>query len=81
MSEEKKVSLWDHEEAVLHLDRSNRRMMISLICVCLTFVITIIVFVCGYTTREKNWLDTMREMQMGRIAEVTDEGVQQQRGP
>ena len=37
-------------------------MLIALVTVCLTFIITIIVFVTGYTAREKNWLDTITNM-------------------
>ena len=45
-----------------HMDAHNRRMLIALICVCVTFIITIIVFVSGYTQREKNWLDTLQRV-------------------
>ena len=45
-----------------HMDAHNRRMLIALITVCITFIITIIVFVTGYTTREKNWLDTLQRV-------------------
>ena len=56
------VSRYESDKAVLHLNYSNRRMLIALITVCLTFIITIIVFVSGYTAREKNWLDTLSHM-------------------
>lgn len=42
-----------------HMDAHNRRMLVALIAVCATFILTIIIFVCGYTVREKNWLDTI----------------------
>jgi hypothetical protein len=35
-------------------------MLVALICVCVTFIITILVFVTGYTAREKNWLDMLQ---------------------
>lgn len=53
------------------MDTHNRRMLIALLSVCITFVLTIIIFVVGYTVREKNWLDTLTRM------EVAD-GVHQQ---
>ena len=56
--------------SVQSLNRANRRMLIALAVVCVTFIVTIIVFVTGYTQREKNWLDTI-----GRLG-VTN-GVQQ----
>lgn len=55
------------------MNTHNRRMLIALLCVCVTFVLTIIIFVVGYTIREKNWLDTLTRM------EVTD-GIHEQPG-
>lgn len=49
-------------KAIMHLNWANRRMLIALVTVCITFIITIIVFVNGYTQREKNWLDTVANM-------------------
>ena len=56
------------------MSRNNRRLLIALVSVCITFVLTIIIFVVGYTVREKNWLDTLTRM------EVTD-GVHEQSDP
>ena len=47
------------DKAILHMNFSNRRMLIALIAVCVTFIITIVVFVTGYTVRERNWQDTL----------------------
>lgn len=47
------------ESMAAHLCRANRRMLTALIVVCLTFIVTIVIFVVGYTIREKNWLDTL----------------------
>ena len=62
------------ETTFMHLSWANRRMLIALVCVCVTFIITILTFVIGYTIREKNWLNTITSMQ-GRpaVTEVTDE--------
>lgn len=59
---EDKVSRFESDKAIMHLNWANRRMLIALITVCLTFIITIVVFVTGYTAREKNWLDTITNM-------------------
>ena len=56
------------------MDAHNRRMLIALLSVCITFILTIVIFVVGYTIREKNWLDTLQRVG------VTN-GVQQQSGP
>ena len=58
----------------LYYNDANRRMLIALGVVCLTFIITIVVFVTGYTQREKNWLDTLQRVG------VTD-GIHQQSDP
>ena len=56
------IPLFQAENTIMHLGFANRRMLIALITVCVTFIITIIVFVCGYTVREKNWLETITRM-------------------
>ena len=75
----KAISAFEHENVVWHLGWANRRMLIALITVCLTFIITILVFVHGYTVREKNWLDTLGRFQTT-TTEVAD-GIQQQPSP
>lgn len=47
------------DKAILHMNFSNRRMLIALVTVCVTFIITIAVFVTGYTVRERNWQETL----------------------
>ena len=69
MSEPGTVSRFEHDKALMHYNWANRRMLIALICVCVTFIITIIVFVSGYTQREKNWLDTLNRMQVTEVAD------------
>lgn len=59
---EKCIPFYEHQNTMMHYNWANRRMLIALVTVCLTFVITIIVFVTGYTAREKNWLDTVANM-------------------
>ena len=68
------VPYFVHEGIMTHYSRANRRMLIALVCVCVTFIVTILVFVNGYTQREKNWLDTIRQ------TEVAD-GVYEQPDP
>ena len=68
------VPYFVHEGVMDHYSRANRRMLIALVVVCMTFIITIIVFVTGYTQREKNWLDTLQETR------VTD-GIHEQSDP
>lgn len=63
------------ENKVMHMDATNKRMLHALLAVCITFILTIIIFVCGYTVRERNWLNTLK--QIAPAQEVSD-GIQQQ---
>lgn len=71
------VPFFLHENAMMHYNATNRRMFLALIAVCLTFIITVIIFVTGYTAREKAWIDALSKTPN---TEVTD-GVQQQPNP
>lgn len=66
------------ENLAMHLGRANRRMLIALISVCLTSIIIIVIFVRGYTEREKNWLDAMTALKTAPVTEVDRNGVYQQ---
>ena len=61
----------------MHYGMVNKRSMIMLISVCVTFVLITLIFVIGYTIREKNWLDTLTRIG---VTEVAD-GVHQQPNP
>ena len=67
------MPVYQAEKVILHQNYANRRMLIALISVCVTFIITILTFVIGYTIREKNWLNTLTRVT---TAEVQN-GVQQ----
>lgn len=71
------IPFFAHEDTMMHYNHANRRMLIALVTVCVTFIITIFVFVTGYTQREKNWLDTIAGLQ-GQSAgmEVSDGEIQ-----
>ena len=58
-----------------YMSHTNRRMFHALLAVCATFILTIIIFVVGYTVREKNWLNTIRDITP--VTEVAD-GIYQQ---
>ena len=71
------IPFFAHENSMMHYNAANRRMLKPLLAVCVTFILTIIIFVTGYTARERNWLDTIAKMNR---TEVSD-GVQQQPDP
>ena len=68
------VSVFEHENDLWHYGMVNKRSMITTIAVCVTFVLITLIFVIGYTVREKNWLDTIANMNP---VEVSD-GVHEQ---
>ena len=61
-----------------YMSTTNRRMFHAMLAVCVTFILTIIIFVVGYTIREKNWLNTIRDITP--VTEVTD-GIHEQSSP
>lgn len=58
-NKERTVSAFEHENSLMHYGMVNKRSMIMLISVCVTFVLITLIFVIGYTIRERNWLDTL----------------------
>ena len=76
------VPLFEAENTVMHLGFANRRMLIALITVCVTFIVTIVVFTVAHTVREKNWIDAITHMNdtTPTAAEVQD-GVRQPADP
>ena len=67
------VPKYQAEEMAMHLGRANRNMMIVVIAVCVAMVAMVVIFVNGYTSRTKDWLNTLAQMQKNTaITEVTD---------
>ena len=77
-NQERTVSAFEHENALMHYGLVNKRSLVALICVCVTFILITTIFVIAYTVREKNWLDTLAHM---RTACEVQYGVQQQPDP
>lgn len=61
------VPFFVHENVLMHYNRANQRMLVALIAVCVTLLLVILVFVNGYTEREKNRLTTTTQ-----VVEVAD---------
>lgn len=66
------VPYYIHEGVVDHMSRCNRRMLIALLSVCLTFIITIVIFVVGYTVRNRDWIECVVHLQSGPAQTQTD---------
>lgn len=69
------IPFFAHENTMMHYNTANKRMLIALLAVCITFILTIVIFVCGYTVRERNWLNTLTRLQ---TVEVDANGIHQQ---
>lgn len=75
------VTRFEHENALMHYGKVNKRSLIALVCVCVTFIVITTIFVIAYTVREKNWLDTLASIrQTPAVTEVQD-GVYKQPNP
>lgn len=75
-NQENTYTKFQHENSIMHYSIANKRMLIALVTVCITFILTISIFVWGYTVREKNWLDTLMRIN-GTTVEV-DNGIHEQ---
>lgn len=56
--------------AMDRISQNNHRMFVALVTVCITFVVTIIIFVVGYTVRNKHWIDCVQQLQQPAASEV-----------
>ena len=70
------------ETMMVHLEIANRNIAIVAIVSVLAMVAAIIIFVSGYTSRTKDWLNTYAQLQGGKPAatEVAD-GLHEQPAP
>ena len=70
------IPKYQAESMIMHLSRANRNMMIVIIAVCVAMVVMTYVFVTGYTSRTKDWLNTYAALQGNpAVTEVTDGAV------
>ena len=68
MDEKDTVSRFEHDKVMLHYNWVNRRSMISLIAVCITMIIVVLIFATNQTRREEMWQETIKQ-----IVEARDE--------
>ena len=70
------VPFFLHENAMMHYNKANHRMLTALIVVCVTLAVIIGIFVYGNTVREKQLIDLIDQ----KVSEVAD-GVYEQPNP
>ena len=75
------IEKYKAEMMMMHMIHANRNMAIVIIAVCAAMVLMAYIFVTGYTSRTKDWLNTLAGLQgVPAVTEVQD-GIQQQPGP
>ena len=73
---EKCVPFFDVQNTMMHYNWANRRMLIALVCVCVTMIAVVIVFATNQTKREQMWQETIKSIvNQTTVAEV-DHGQQ-----
>ena len=82
------VSAFEHENALMHYGRVNKRSMITTICVCVMAILMTAIFVTAYTVREKDrserekfLIEKILELRDSNSTEVAADGVHQQPNP
>lgn len=68
--EERCVPFFDVQNTMMHYNWANRRMLIALVCVCLSMIIVVIVFATNQTAREQMWQETIKSMYDTAVTEV-----------
>ena len=56
------VTVFAHENAMMHKDMDNERAHKTTWIVCAAFVLIVVIFVAAYTIRTSIWLDTIKEL-------------------
>lgn len=60
-----------HENAMIHKDRDNKRMMVICLALCITLTVVVVTLVSYYTSRTAMWNDTITKL-TSTLAEVTN---------
>lgn len=65
------VPFFLHENAMMHKDKDNKRMMVVCLSLCVTLIIVVVTLVSYYTSRTAMWNDTIARLNQT-IVEVTN---------
>lgn len=75
------VPFFLHENAMMHYNRANHRMLVALIVSIVVVMIGMVtlgwMFLSSYNAREKGWQEIVHQ----RLTEVVEDGVHQQPNP
>ena len=81
MSEEegkREISFFSYEGLLAALERSNKRLLIALICTCATLIVVSAILIFGNAVNNKVWMQYAESL---RTSEVTDAGLYEQSNP
>ena len=67
---DKCVPFFDVQNTMMHYNWANRRMLIALVCICITMIAVVVVFATNQTKREQMWQETIKSMYSATAAEV-----------
>ena len=70
-AEQAQVPFFIHENAMMHKDRDNKRMMVINLCLCAVVIFVVITLVSFYTSRTQMWNDTISKLTVA-LTEVTN---------
>ncbi|MBO7661942.1 MAG: hypothetical protein J6U01_01065 [Clostridia bacterium] len=73
---EKCVPFFDVQNTMMHYNWANRRMLIALVCVCVTMIAVVVVFATNQTRREQMWQDTIKSIVNQTTTAEVDHGQQ-----
>ena len=65
------VPFFLHENAMMHKDMDNKRMMVICLSLCITLVVVVVTLVSFYTSRTAMWNDTVSKLTVA-LTEVTN---------
>ena len=67
------IPFFDHQNTMMHYNWVNRQSMISLIAVCITMIVVVLIFATNQTKREQMWQETIKSIiSQTSVAEVED---------
>ncbi len=69
------VSFFAHENAMMHKDVDNERAHRTILFVCITFLLIVIIFVTAYTIRTGIWLDTITKLNSAVVELANAKGI------
>ena len=73
--EQAQVPFFIHENALMHKDMDNRRMMAIVISLCVTLIVVVVTLVSYYTSRTAMWNDTIVQLETALVEVCNAKGI------